>query len=56
MFIYSNWLATKVHANEFDLICLDLGFSIQTKKDKIDIILDFLEIELHIIAIKARCD
>lgn len=52
--IYPNWSAATAHASEFDLICSDLGFSVQAKKDKIGTIVDFLGIELDTIAMEAR--
>ena len=43
-----------VNAKEFDLICSDIGFSVQTKKDKIGMVIDFLGIELDTTTMEAR--
>lgn len=53
-FIYPNWLAVTAHSSKFDLIYSDFSFSMQVKKDKIDTIINFLQIELDIKAIKTR--
>lgn len=47
-------ISAKTHASKFDLVYLDFGFSVQAKKDKINIILDFLGTKLDTTAIKAR--
>lgn len=52
--IYPNLLAKIAYANKFNLICLDLSFSIQAKKDKIGTIINFLEIKLDTIVIEAK--
>ena len=52
--IHPNRSAAEAHAKEFDLICSDVGFSVQTKKDKIGTVANFLGIELDTTAMEAR--
>lgn len=51
--IYLNCSAVRAHAKEFNLICSNVGFNVRTKKDNIEMVTDFLGIELNTIAMKA---
>lgn len=51
--IYLNCLAARVQTKKFDLIYLDISFSILTKKDIIRIVINFLSIKLDTTIIKA---
>lgn len=51
--IYLNCLVDKTNIKEFVLICSKFVFGIIIKKNKIDIIYDFFDIKLNIMAIKA---